>query len=179
MNNIKVGKSYVFICVWNFYICILLLFFDKICGIQCNGKWYCGNLVLMLIQKYGIEVGSLEDGFDFDQIQLFCWFLLFVCDIICWCCLMDFDIYWFVMFGYILIFIVNGGWYQNIFWIEKFNEGMQFVLDVIDILVVVDLENIFCFNESEGYGFKCVYLVEDYFDDLLMYLVYEIYKKDF
>lgn len=71
-ESVKVYKLLIFICVCNFYGCILLLFFDKIVGIQCNGKCYWGNLVLQLIQCYGIDVGSFENNFDFDQIVSFC-----------------------------------------------------------------------------------------------------------
>jgi hypothetical protein len=67
--NVKNHTSYSFTCVRNPYTRILSSFFDKICGIQRNGKRYRGNLVPLLIQKYGIEVGSPEDGFEFDQIK--------------------------------------------------------------------------------------------------------------
>jgi hypothetical protein len=63
-------KSYAFTCVRNPYTRILSSFFDKICGIQRNGKRYRGNLVPLLIQKYGIEVGGEDGNFEFDQIQL-------------------------------------------------------------------------------------------------------------
>lgn len=53
------------------------------------------------------------------------------------------------------------------------------MLDYIEVFNVIKLKDVLWFNEFEGYGFKCVYLVEDYFDDFLMYLMYEIYKCDF
>ena len=83
------------------------------------------------------------------------------------------------MSGHVSTFIVNGGHYNNIFWTEKFNEGMQSVLDNIETPVQVDLGNVPRFNESEGHGPKRAHPVEDYFDDLSMHLVYEIYKRDF
>ena len=43
----------------------------------------------------------------------------------------------------------------------------------------VNLKTIPRFNESEGHGPKRAHPVEDYFDDLSMHLVYEIYKRDF
>ena len=43
----------------------------------------------------------------------------------------------------------------------------------------VDLKKVPRFNESEGHGPKRAHPVEDYFDDLSMHLVYEIYKRDF
>ena len=74
---------------------------------------------------------------------------------------------------------MNGGRYNKIFWTEKFNEGMQEVLDQVETPHNVDLEHIPRFNESEGHGPKRAHPVEDYFDDLSMHLVKEIYHRDF
>ena len=178
-DNVKSHGSFAFTCVRNPYTRILSSFFDKICGIQRNGKRYRGNLVPLLIQKYGIEVGAPEDGFEFDQIKSFRRFLLFARDTIRWRRPMEPDIHWSAMSGHISTFIVNGGTYDHIFWVEKFNEGMQQVLDRIETRVEVDLDTIPRFNESEGHGPKRAHPVEDYFDDLSMHLVYEIYKRDF
>ncbi|MGC8201716.1 sulfotransferase family protein [Aliiroseovarius sp. PTFE2010] len=177
--NVKNHSSYAFTCVRNPYTRILSSFFDKICGIQRNGKRYRGNLVPLLIQKYGIEVGSPEDDFQFDQVQSFRRFLLFARDTIRWRKPMDPDIHWSAMSGHVSTFIVNGGRYDNIFFTEKFNEGMQSVLDAIDTPVQIDLAKVPRFNESEGHGPKRAHPVEDYFDDLSMHLVYEMYKRDF
>ena len=92
---------------------------------------------------------------------------------------MEPDIHWSAMSGHISTFIVNGGRYDQIFWTEKFNDGMQGVLDNIKTPKSVKLTDIPRFNESEGHGPKRAHPVEDYFDDLSMHLVYEIYKKDF
>ena len=178
-ENVQGHKSYAFTCVRNPYTRILSSFFDKICVIQRNGRRYRGNLVPLLIQKYGIEVGSPEDGFEFDQIKSFRRFLLFARDTIRWRRPMDPDIHWSAMSGHVSTFILNGGTYDNIFWTEKFNEGMQSVLDAIETPVGVKLDKVPRFNESEGHGPKRAHPVEDYFDDLSMHLVYEIYKKDF
>jgi len=176
--NVTAHQSYAFTCVRNPYTRILSSFFDKICGIQRNGKRYRGKLVPMLIQKYGIEVGEPPD-FEFDQIRSFRRFLLFARDTIRWRRPMDPDIHWSAMSGHISTFIVNGGTYDNIFWTEKFNEGMQSVLDAIETPQPVSVTDIPRFNESEGHGPKRAHPVEDYFDDLSMHLVYEIYKRDF
>ena len=177
--NVTAHKSYAFTCVRNPYTRILSSFFDKICGIQRNGKRYRGNLVPLLIQKYGIEVGSPEDDFEFDQVKSFRRFLLFARDTIRWRRPMEPDIHWSAMSGHISTFIVNGGRYDKIFWTESFNDGMADVLAHIDTPVKVDLGEVPRFNESEGHGPKRAHPVEDYFDDLSMHLVYEIYKKDF
>ena len=177
--NVKTHSSYAFTCVRNPYTRILSSFFDKICGIQRNGKRYRGNLVPLIIQKYGIEVGEPEDGFEFDQIKSFRRFLLFARDTIRWRRPMEPDIHWSAMSGHVSTFIVNGGRYDKIFWTETFNEGMQEVLDAIDTPVEVKLDEVPRFNESEGHGPKRAHPVEDYFDDLSMHLVKEIYNRDF
>ena len=178
-NTVKSHSSYAFTCVRNPYTRILSSFFDKICGIQRNGKRYRGNLVPLLAQKYGIEVGSPEDGFQFDQIKSFRRFLLFARDTIRFRKPMEPDIHWSAMSGHISTFVVNGGRYDHIIWTEKFNEGMQVVLDQIKTPHKVVLKDIPRFNESEGHGPTRAHPVEDYFDDLSMHLMYEIYKKDF
>ena len=132
-----------------------------------------------MIQKYGIEVGGDDGKDDFDQIQSFRRFLLFARDTIRFRKPMDPDIHWSAMSGHVSTFIANGGKYNNIFWTEKFNDGMQSVLDNIETPHKVNLKDIPRFNESEGHGPKRAHPVEDYFDDLSMHLVYEIYKRDF
>ena len=56
---------------------------------------------------------------------------------------------------------------------------MQDVLNAIKTPHKVKLKDIPRFNESEGHGPKRLHKVEEYFDDLSMHLVYEIYKRDF
>ena len=154
-------------------------FFDKICGIQRNGKRYRGNLVPLLVQKYGIEVGGADGKEEFDQIKSFRRFLLFARDTIRFKKPMEPDIHWSAMAGHISTFIVNGGRYDHIFFTEDFNDGMQTVLDNIKVKHKVDLKKIPRFNESEGHGPARAHPVEDYFDDLSMHIVWEIYKRDF
>lgn len=178
-KNVRGHESYAFTCVRNPYTRILSSFFDKICGIQRNGKRYRGNLVPLLIQKYGIDVGGDDGTQDFDQIQSFRRFLLFARDTIRWRKPMDPDIHWSAMSGHISTFIVNGGTYDRIIHTEAFNDGMATVLDAVDTPVAIDLANVPRFNESEGHGPKRAHPVEDFFDDLSMHLVYEIYKRDF
>jgi len=178
-DNVTGHKSFAFTCVRNPYTRILSSFFDKICGVQRNGKYYRGNLVPLLVQKYGIEVGDPDNGFEFDQIKSFRRFLLFARDTIRWRRPMEPDIHWSAMSGHISTYIVNGGRYDHIFWTEKFNDGMQVVLDRTTTPHAVDLATIPRFNESEGHGPKRLHPVEDYFDDLSMHLVYEMYKRDF
>ncbi|AGT08207.1 sulfotransferase family protein [Paracoccus aminophilus] len=171
--------SVTFTCVRNPYARILSSFFDKIAGIQRNGKRYRGNLVPQLLQRYGIEVGSPEDNFDFDQIKSFRRFLLFARDTIRWRRPMEPDIHWSAVSGHVATFIANGGRYDQIFFTEKFDEGMAKVLAATETPVNVDLTKVPRFNESEGHGPKRAHKVSDYFDDLSRHLVWEIYKRDF
>lgn len=178
-ETVRSHAAPAFTCVRNPYQRILSSFFDKIAGIQRNGKRYRGNLVPQLAQKYGIDVGSPDTGFEFDQIRSFRRFLLFARDTIRWRRPMEPDIHWSAISGHISTFIVNGGRYDEIFFTEQFNQGMQRVLDRIKSPVKVDLASIPRFNESEGHGPKRAHKVSDYFDDLSRHLVWEIYKKDF
>ena len=178
-DRVKAHVAQTFTCVRNPYARILSSFFDKIAGIQRNGNRYRGNLVPQLIQRYGIDVGSPENGFEFDQIASFRRFLLFARDTIRWRRPMEPDIHWSAMSGHISTFIVNGGRYDQIFFTEKFNEGIGNVLEASETPVKVDVEAVPRFNESEGHGPKRAHKVSDYFDDLSRHLIWEIYKRDF
>lgn len=177
--NVGTHASFAFSCVRNPYQRILSSFFDKIAGIQRNGRRYRGNLVPQLAQKYGVDVGSPEDGFDFDQIKSFRRFLLFARDTIRFRKPMEPDIHWSAMSGHLATFIVNGGRFDRIFFTEDFNTGMQSVLDATAQRYPIDLASMPRFNESEGHGPKRAHPVEEYFDDLSHHLMWEIYKKDF
>jgi len=178
-RNVQGHRSYAFTCVRNPYARVLSSFFDKICGIQRNGRRYRGNLVPRLTYDYGIEVGGDDGKPEFDQIRSFRRFLLFVRDTVRFRRPMDPDIHWSAMSGHVSTFIWNGGKYDKILWTETFNAGMAEVLGAIETPQTVDLSAIPRFNESEGHGPKRAHPVEDYFDDLSMHLIYEIYKRDF
>ena len=168
-----------FTCVRNPYSRILSSFFDKIAGVQRNGRRYRDNLLPQLAQRYGVDVGSPEDGFQFDQIASFRRFLLFARDTIRFRKPMEPDIHWSAMSGHISTFIHNGGRYSHIFFTESFDTGMQSVLDAARVRVPVDLAAIPRFNESEGHGPKRQHPVSAYFDDLSRHLMWETYKLDF
>jgi hypothetical protein len=179
VRNVKAHESFAFTAVRNPYARILSSFFDKICGIQRNGNRYRNNLVPLLVQKYGVEVGDPENGFEFDQIKSFRRFLLFARDTIRFRRPMDPDIHWSAMSGHISTFILNGGTYDHIFWTEAFDDGMKTVLDRVKTPHEVDLTAIPRFNESAVHGPERAHPVEDYFDDLSMHLMWEIYHRDF
>ena len=171
---VRSHEAYAFSCVRNPYTRILSSFFDKIAGIQRNGKRYRGKLVPQLAAQYGVDVEG-----EFDQIAAFRRFLLFARDTIRWRRPMEPDIHWSAMRGHLATFIVNGGRFDRIFHTEDFAGGMQGVLDAIDTPVAVDLAQVPRFNESTGHGPKRAHPVAEFFDDLAMHLVYEIYRDDF
>jgi len=120
-----------------------------------------------------------EDGFDFDQVKSFRRFLLFARDTIRFRRPMDPDIHWSPVASHVSTLIHGGGRYDHIFFTEKFNEGMQVVLDRIEMKHPIRVEDVPRFNESEGHGPKRAHPVADYFDDLSMHLVREMYHRDF
>ena len=168
-----------FTCVRNPYTRILSSFFDKICGIQRNGRRYRGNLVPLLIQKYGVEVGGPDGGAEFDQIASFRRFLLFARDTIRFRRPMEPDIHWSPVAGHVGTFVANGGRYDHIIWTERFRQGMAQVLSRIETPVPVDLAQVPRFNESAGHGPARQHPVADYFDDLSIHLMKEVFARDF
>ena len=173
-DNVHNKDTFAFTFVRNPYARVLSSFFDKICGVQRNGQRYRGNLIPQLAQNYGVEIEG-----DFDQIAMFRRFLLFARDTIRFRKPMDPDIHWSSVSGHVATFVANGGRYDRILWTEKFNDGMQEVLNNVPVRVPIDLSSIPRFNESEGHGPKRAHPVEAYFDDLSMHLIYEMYKRDF
>ena len=166
--------TYTFTCVRNPYTRVLSAFFDKICGIQRNGKHYRGNLVPRLARQYGVETEG-----EFDQIKSFRRFLLFARDTIKYRRPMDPDIHWSAVAGHASTLVNNGGRYDKIVATEDFKTGMKEVMKNVNSSFQIDIDTMPRFNESEGHGPKRAHPVEDYFDDLSMHLVYEIYKRDF
>lgn len=140
---IRGGEVYTFTCVRNPYTRILSAFFDKICGVQRNGRRYRGKLVPLLIQKYGIEVEG-----EFDQIASFRRFLLFARDTIKYRRPMDPDIHWSAIAGHASTLVQGGGHYDKIISTEDFKTGMKDVLAHIDCNHDLDIDTMPRFNES-------------------------------
>jgi hypothetical protein len=178
-RNVLAHKSLAFTCVRNPYARILSAYFDKVCGIQRNGKRYRGRLMARFAEKYGIDVGGEDGTAPFDQIKSFRRFLLFARDTIRWRRPISPDIHWSPVSSHLGTFVCNGGRFDRIIWTERFAEGMQEVIANVDAPHPVDPAAAPRFNESAVNGPRRAHPIEDYFDDLSMYLVQEVYRKDF
>ncbi|HEU0221029.1 MAG TPA: sulfotransferase family protein [Paracoccaceae bacterium] len=173
-TRVRSHDTFTFTCVRNPWTRILSCFFDKICGVQRNGNRYRGNLVPMLVQKYGVKVEG-----DFDQIASFRRFLLFVRDTIKFRRPMEPDIHWSSCAGHISTLVTGGGRYDAIISTENFVEGMKGVLARVSLQHPVDFDQMPRFNESEGHGPKRAHPIETYFDDLAIAIMHDIYRRDF
>lgn len=177
-DTVQGGQALTFTCVRNPYTRLLSCFLDKICGIQRSGNRYRGDMVPMICEHYDMDIGA-EVGDDFDQIAAFRKFLLFVRDTIKFRHPMHPDIHWSPMSGHAATLVNNGGSYDAVFATEQFNDGMGAVLSRVSLAHHTDLQNLPRFNESEGHGPKRAHPVEDYFDDLAIHIMTDIYRKDF
>lgn len=167
-------SAFSFTCVRNPYTRVLSAFFDKICGIQRNGKRYRGNLVPMLEKRYGVEVEG-----DFDQVASFRRFLLFVRDTVRFRKPMHPDIHWIPMSNHLGFSIRAGARFDYIFATERFNDGMKHVVAQAPLKNDLDIDAMPRFNESEGHGPKRAHDIAAYFDDLAIFIMHDIYRKDF
>lgn len=172
--RVREGQVPVFTCVRNPYTRILSCFFDKICGIQRNGRRYRENVLVEQIARYGVTVEG-----EFDQIAAFRRFLLFARDTIRFRKPMEPDIHWSACAGHVSTLIHGGGRYRRIIATEDLAAGLQGVLDAVETPHRVEIAAMPRFNESEGHGPKRAHPVEDFFDDLSVHLMREIYRRDF
>lgn len=173
------GAAHRFTAVRNPYNRVLSAFFDKICGIQRNGRRYRGNLVPLLMREYGVALGSDTDINDFDQITSFRRFLLFVRDTVKYRRPMEPDIHWAPMSHHIGFTIKQGGTFDQIFRTEDLAEGLQSALDQRTPPHPLDVRTMPRFNESAAHGPTRAHPISAYFDDLAIYMMQDIYGQDF
>jgi hypothetical protein len=178
-SSVLGGKQIRFTCVRNPYTRILSSFFDKVAGVQRNGKRYRGKPFQEILEGYGIHVGSPENNFQFDQVLMFRRFLLLARDTILQKQPIKPDIHWVSITTHMARFSRNGGFYDHIFPSEAFNDGMNIVLSRSDTRFPINLEEVPRFNESSGHGPARAHSIGDFFDDFSMHLVWSIYKNDF
>jgi len=177
-DTVRRGEAVTFTCVRNPYSRILSCFLDKFCGIQRSGNRYRGDLVPTVCRHYGIALGETPED-PFDQVAAFRKFLLFVRDTIKFRHPMHPDIHWAPMAGHAATLVNNGGRYDIVFATENFALGMASVLDRVTLAHRTALDALPRFNRSEGHGPARGHAIEDYFDDLAVHIVTDIYRRDF
>lgn len=178
VDTVRKQEALTFTCVRNPFTRILSCFLDKICGIQRSGNRYRGDMVPMIAEHYDMVIGATPDD-EFDQIAAFRKFLLFVRDTIKFRHPMHPDIHWAPMAGHAATLVNNGGKYDRVFATEEFGGGMAKVLAGVHLAHQTDLGTLPRFNESEGHGPKRTHPVADYFDDLAIHIMSDIYARDF
>ncbi|MEM9736342.1 MAG: sulfotransferase family protein, partial [Pseudomonadota bacterium] len=178
VDTVRAGQAFAFTAVRNPYTRLLSAFFDKICGIQRNGNKYRGDMVPMIEARYGMDIGGGTER-AFDQVAAFRKFLLFVRDTIKFHQPMHADIHWSDQAGHASTLVRNGGRFQHVFAIEAFLEGMAPVVAARPLADAPDLASLPRFNESEGHGPKRAHPVAEFYDDLAISIMTDIYARDF
>lgn len=172
-------RPLIFSCVRNPYERLLSCFFDKVAGIQSNGRYYRQSVLSPLFGQYGIDVGHPDTGFDFDQIESFRRFVGLAHETIMTKQPIAPDLHWGRMNGALWTLANRGPKFDQIFFVERFNEGMRRVLDAAELTHEVDLAWVPRFNESDSVGPKRLHSVGDYYDDHARHLMREMYAPDF
>lgn len=89
------------------------------------------------------------------------------------------DIHWIPMSSHVGYSVRQGCAFDNIFAMESFNEGMKSVLEAAPLAHALDIDTIPGFNESVGHAPKRAHDISAYFDDLSIFIMHDIYRKDF
>ncbi|MGG7568531.1 sulfotransferase family protein [Rhodovulum sp. DZ06] len=174
-ETIEQGRAPVFTFVRNPYARVLSAFFDKVAGIQRNGRRYRAGTLPEALAKYGID----PEAEDFDQVRAFRRFLLFVRDTIRMRKPMDPDIHWSAQAGHVGTIIRGGGRYALIAPMEKLTEGLEQVYALAPLSDPPALDALPRFNEGAAGGRRREHPLEDFFDDLSTFIVQDVYRRDF
>ena len=169
------GRAPVFTFVRNPYARVLSAFFDKVAGVQRNGRRYRAGVLPEALGKYGIR----PDAPDFDQVRAFRRFLLFVRDTIRTRKPMEPDIHWSAQAGHVGTMIRGGGRYALIAPMERLHDGLEQVYGLAELATPPDLGALPRFNEGAQGGAKRAHPAAEYFDDLAAFIVQDVYRKDF
>ena len=115
---------------------------------QRSGGRYRDTLVSFLIKNYDSEVVGADGKQSFDQVRSLRRSLLFARDTMQWHRSIAPDIHGSSNLDHLSTLAVNGGRFDGIFWVERFDNGMQQVLDRVKTTHPVDLTGVPRFNQS-------------------------------
>jgi hypothetical protein len=159
-------NSFVFSAVRNPYARILSTFLEKICTDQRDGKPYRHTLRQVLSERYGVDLAD-------DLRRAFRRFLLFVRDVTLYRERFWYDRHWTPQVQHLRVLPLNGVDYAHIFAVEDMAVGLAPVLARIPI--AKRPEAVARFN----IGPKPARPLADWFDDLSIHLMQEVYRWDF
>ncbi|MCC5958739.1 MAG: sulfotransferase family 2 domain-containing protein [Rhodobacteraceae bacterium] len=168
MGPARAGQAFVFSAVRNPFARILSTFQEKICTLQRDGKPYRGTLRQMLWERYGAD---LREGAD--PVPAFRRFLLFVRDVHVFRQRFWFDRHWTAQAQHLRAVTLNGVAFSHLFRIEDWDSGIVPVLEHIP--QAHRPEMVPRFNS----GPKPAAPLAEYFDDLSLHLMQELYRWDF
>lgn len=158
--------SLIFSAVRNPYARIVSAYLDKVCTDQRDGKPYRNTLRQVLAERYGVDLAG-------DPVRAFRRFLLFVRDVTLYRERFWYDRHWTAQVQHLRALPLNGLAYGHLFQIEAMEAGLAPILSRMDpARRPVDLPR---FNPSA----KPARPVSDWFDDLSVHLMQELYRWDF
>ena len=160
------GVSFVFSAVRNPYARIVSAFLDKVCTLQRDGKPYRNTLRQVLAERYGVDLEG-------DPLRAFRRFLLFVRDVTVFRERFWFDRHWTSQLQHLRALPLNGVDYGHLFQIEAMEPGLAPILSRMEpARRPAALPR---FNPSP----KPAWPVSDWFDDISVHLMQEMYRWDF
>ena len=165
-RTIITPDSMVFSAVRNPYARILSTFLEKICLDQRDGKPYRHTLRQVLAERYGMELGG-------DPVRAFRRFLLFVRDVTLYRERFWYDRHWTPQVQHLRALPLNGVDYTHLFAVEGLADGLAPVLARIPALTRP--ASVPRFNA----GPKPARPLAEWFDDLSIHLMQELYRWDF
>ncbi len=158
--------SFVFSAVRNPYARIVSTFLEKVCTDQRDGKPYRHTLRQVLAERYGVDLAG-------DPVRAFRRFLLFVRDVTLYRERFWFDRHWTPQVQHLRALPLNGVAYAHLFAVEDMTDGLAPVLARIP--AATRPESVPRFNT----GPKLAHPLADWFDDLSIHLMQELYRWDF
>jgi len=158
--------SFVFSATRNPYARILSTFLEKICTDQRDGKPYRNTLRHVLAERYGVELAG-------DPVRAFRRFLLFVRDVTLQRERFWFDRHWTPQVQHLRALPLNGVDYTCLFAVEQMAQGLIPVL--AQIPAATRPATLPRFNA----GPKPDHPLPEWFDDLSIHMMQEIYRWDF
>ena len=165
-RDLITAESFVFSAVRNPYARIVSTFLEKVCTDQRDGKPYRNTQRQVLAERYGLTFAD-------DPVRDFRRFLLFVRDVTLFRDRFWYDRHWTPQVQHLRALPLNGVDYSHLFAVEGMAQGLSPVLARIP--PATRPAQVPRFNE----GPRTPLPLADWFDDLSVHMMQEIYRWDF